>query len=139
MIMNDYTAIIQALISISPVPVIFATPRAGTDGNYHWKEKRIVIRSSLSPPKMIHVFLHELSHALTWDPSMTHDIAELVAEGSALLLMEWLRIPVESYLYLLRYNSSMELPEFHQHSDIIQKTARYIINRLKERGIKPRA
>ena len=84
MTMNNYTDIMQALIAISPVPVIFATPRAGTDGNYHWKEKRIVIRSSLSPPKMIHVFLHELSHALTWDPSMTHDIAELVAEGSAL-------------------------------------------------------
>ena len=137
--MNNYTDIMQALIAISPVPVIFATPHAGTDGNYHWKEKRIVIRSSLSPPKMIHVFLHELSHTLTWDPSMTHDIAELVAEGSALLLMEWLRIPVESYLYLLRYNSDLTLPEFHQYSDIIQNTARYIIDRLKERGIKPRA
>ena len=135
--MNDYTAIIQALISISPVPVIFSVPRAGTDGNYYWKEKRIVIRSSLSPPKMIHVFLHELSHALTWDPSMTHDIAELVAEGSALLLMEWLRIPVESYLYLLRYNSDLTLPEFHQHSNIIQKTTHYIIENLKERGIQP--
>ena len=137
--MDYYTDVMQALIAISPVPIIFATPRAGTDGNYHWKEKRITIRSSLSPPVTIHVLLHELAHALTWDPSMERDTAELVAEGSALLLMEWLRIPVESYLYLLRYNSSMELPEFHQHSDIIQKTARYIINRLKERGIKPRA
>ena len=135
--MDYYTDVMQALIAISPVPVIFGTTRAGTDGNYYWKEKRITIRSSLSPPVTIHVLLHELAHALTWDPSMTHDIAELVAEGSALLLMEWLRIPVESYLYLLRYNSSMELPEFHQHSDIIQKTARYIIENLKERGIQP--
>lgn len=138
--MNNYTDIMQALIAISPVPVIFATPRAETDGNYHWKEKRIVIRSSLSPPVTIHVLLHELAHALTWDPSQEdRSRYECIAEGTALLVMEWLRIPVENYLYLLRYNSDLTLPEFHQYSDIIQNTARYIIDRLKERGIKPRA
>ena len=136
--MNDYTAIIQALISISPVPVIFSVPRAGIDGYFHMKEKRIVIRSSLSLPKTVHVFLHELTHALTWEePNISCDTAELIAESVSLIAMEWLNITVDNYLYLLKYNSDLTLPEFHQHAHMIQKTARFIIESLKERGIRP--
>lgn len=135
--MDYYSVIFQSLLEISPIPVVSESLSGDKIGCFHTRERRIIIRPSLSPPETIHVLLHEIAHALTWDPDNRNlDKDETIAETTALIVMEWLNIPVKSYLYLMRYND-ITLPEFHRNIEIIHKTAGYIISRLKRKGVQP--
>ena len=60
---KDYHKIINALVSISPVPIRFEEIEGGAKGYYHDGEKRIAIQSGMSQAQTIKTLLHEVSHA----------------------------------------------------------------------------
>ena len=141
---EDYDRLLKALMEISAVPIFFEDIPGTTNGYYHPKEKKIVVKSSLDQKQKVKTLLHEIAHSILHDPDTgtrkddNVNMRETAAESISYATMFWLGLPADDYsfAYLAAYTKDfLTLPEFHSCFDSIQKTADSIIKQLEQKGI----
>lgn len=142
---DDYDLLLKALTEISTVPISFEDIPGTTNGFFHPKEKRIVVRADLDQKQKVKTLIHEIAHSILHDPDTgeckddDRNMRETAAESTAFTVMYWLGLPSDDYsfAYLAAYTKDFTtLPEFHACLNSIQKTADSIIKQLEQKGIK---
>jgi len=148
---EHYTAFMDALKKVSPLPVEFEPLRDGHDGYCRFGEK-IGIRDSMSEAQTVSAVIHEIVHARLHDREKatenaapkSKNIKEVEAESVSFVTAAHFGIETSpnSFGYLAEYGSR-DMSELKASLDTIRKEANSLINDIeykfmavcKERGI----
>ncbi|KPU45064.1 MAG: YodL domain-containing protein [Bacillota bacterium] len=152
---KHYEVFLEALRTVSPLPIRFEPLEPGTDGHCRMGD-RISIREGMSEIQTISAVIHEITHARLHDPEHTPPEDETVkpkdrrteeveAESVSYAVCQYYGIETaaNSFGYLAEWSKTRELKELNASLDIIRKTAAELIDSIdgnfralaKERGI----
>lgn len=123
---NDYESMLNAIKSLSPVPITFEQITNGSKGYYNRADKRIAIKEGMSQLATIKTALHEITHATLHDEGRkSREQMETEAEATAFLTCSLLGLETGEYSfeYLASWASGADLEELHQSLDTISATA----------------
>jgi antirestriction protein ArdC len=151
----DYDHFMDAMMQISPVPVLFDEISGGAKGYYSPKEKKICIQNGMSEMQMMKTCVHEMTHAKLHDidkmkkegVKYSRETEEVEAESVAYVVCEYFGLDTSEYSfpYIAGWSSSQEMKELKASMDRIRMTADGMIgdickvmypNREKEHGEK---
>ena len=148
---DNYTAFVDALKDVSPLPIEFEPMKSNQDGYCRFGEK-IGIREGMSEIQTVAAAIHEITHGRLHDRSTAVDktaskskvVKEVEAESVAYVVAQHFGIETSpnSFGYLAEYGSC-DLKELNASLDTIRKEANSLINAIddrfsqicKERGI----
>ena len=71
---ENYEAFMQAITSVSPVPIRYDEIEGESYGYYHLVDKEIVIQSGMSESQTMKTAIHEVSHAKFHDREIMEDL-----------------------------------------------------------------
>ncbi len=143
---EGYSAFMQALKSISPVPVRFDTIEGGAKGYYHHQNKEIVIQNGMSERQTMKTGAHELAHALIHDRDYmksegirkSRQLIEQEAESVAFCVCSYFGLDDAgdvgkdySFPYIAGWAQSADMTELKASMDLIRKTAGSIIDGIE--------
>lgn len=152
---EQYTAFMDALREVSPLPIVFERMPEDTDGTCHFGN-RIAIREGMSEIQTVSAVIHEMTHARLHDISLTvsgdntpapkdRRTEEVEAESVSYAVCQYFGIETgaNSFGYLASWSAGRELKELNASLDTIRKTAAEMIDAIdgrfqeivKERGI----
>ena len=139
---RDYDLMFEALQAVSPVPIEFKAMKAGKDGYYHLKDKKIAIRQGMSEIQTMATAIHEISHAKLHDrdPQQRDSTGkekdqrtqEVEAESIAYAVCQYYGIETadNSFGYLAGWSSDKELTELKASLQTIRDTASDLISSI---------
>ena len=138
---QEYDRFLEAVRSVSPVPISFEPIGNGANGYYHLSEKRIAIRDGMSQMQNLKTAIHEVSHALLHDKEngikkdnlpdrMTKEVQ---AESVAYTVCQHFGIDTSDYSfgYVAGWSRGRELEELKSSLDTIRSCASDIINGIE--------
>ena len=143
---EGYSAFMQALRTISSVPVRFDTIEGGAKGYYHHQNKEIVIQSGMSERQTMKTGAHELAHALIHDRDYmksegikkNRQLIEQEAESVAFCVCSYFGLDDDgdvgkdySFPYIAGWAQSADMTELRASMDLIRKTAGSIIDGIE--------
>lgn len=139
---EDFNRRMEALKSISPVPIEFEEITGSGKGYFHRIEKRIAIKQGMSELQTLKTAIHEISHALLHDFNTADlkqekavfdkNLFETQAESIAFIVCSYLGLDTSEYSfgYLASWSKSKELDELKSSLEIIHGTAKDIIEKM---------
>jgi len=139
---RDYDLMFEALQAVSPVPIEFKAMKAGKDGYYHLKDKKIAIRQGMSEIQTMATAIHEISHAKLHDrdPQQRDSTGkekdqrtqEVEAESVAYAVCQYYGIETadNSFGYLAGWSSDKGLYELKASLQTIRDTASDLIQSI---------
>ena len=148
---DHYTAFMDAMKEVSPLPIVFEPLRDSQDGYCRYGEK-IGIRESMSEAQTVSAVIHEITHARLHDKSIAANkaveksktVKEIEAESVAYVVAQhfYVETSPNSFGYLAEYGSR-NMSELKASLDTIRKEANNLISAIddrfsaicKERGI----
>ena len=149
---HGYKNMIEAIKSVSPVPVEYAAIDSGAKGYFSPTEQKIVINEGMSELQTLKTLLHETAHALLHDTDgakiegveeekKTRNQKETEAEAVAYSCVSYYSdaygLDIDSsdysFAYLAGWAGTVELMELKQSLETIRKTASYIIDGTEEK------
>jgi len=148
---DHYSAFMDALKDVSPLPIEFEPMKESQDGYCRYGEK-IGIREGMSEVQTVSAVIHEISHAKLHDKDAAATntaakpkaVKEVEAESVSYVVAQHFGIETSpnSFGYLAEYGSR-DMKELHASLDTIRKEANSLINSIenrfydicKERGI----
>ncbi len=71
---ENYEAFMQAITSVSPVPIRYDEIEGESHGYYHLVDKEIVIQSGMSESQTMKTAIHEVSHAKLHDREIMEEL-----------------------------------------------------------------
>ena len=138
---EHYSAFMDALEEVSPLPIKFEPLREGHDGYCLYGEK-IGIREGMSEIQTVSAAVHEITHARVHDkdktvenaPPKSKEIKEIEAESISYVVCQRYGIETSpnSFGYLAEWGSR-DLSEFKASLDTIRKEANSLINAIDDR------
>lgn len=136
---KNYTAVMDALKKISPVPIRFDKIRGGINGYYDLKNREIVVKVDLPDAQKVKTSIHEIAHGILHDkvtgedPQATQREREVSAESVAFIVCSWLGVDTSEYSfgYIGGWSAGKELLELQTKMETIRKTANGIISSLE--------
>ena len=127
--LESFDCLKEALLTVSPVPVVFEKITGGANGYYSPSEKKIVIEESLPQMQMIKTMIHEIGHASLghggkedkWD----RRTKELQAESVAFWVCQMLGIDSSDYSfgYISGWSKDKDASDLKENLGIIKETA----------------
>ncbi len=143
----DYDLLFEAMKSVSPVPIEFKAMKAGKDGYYHLKDKKIALRQGMSEIQTVATAIHEISHAKLHDRDLQQRGAkdtekvkdsrtqEVEAESIAYAVCQYYGIETadNSFGYLAGWSSDKDLSELKASLQTIRDTASELITSIDEK------
>ena len=135
-----YTAFMDALKEVSPLPVAFEPMRESQDGYCRFGEK-IGIREGMSEVQTVSAVIHEITHAKLHDKNAAGQTApkskavrEIEAEACAFVVAAHFSIETSpnTFGYLAEYGSR-DMSELKASLDTIRKEANNLINSIDDR------
>lgn len=143
----DYDLLFEAMKSVSPVPIEFKAMKAGKDGYYHLKDKKIALRQGMSEIQTVATAIHEISHAKLHDRDPQQRGAkeaekvkdsrtqEVEAESIAYAVCQYYGIETadNSFGYLAGWSSDKDLSELKASLQTIRDTASELITSIDEK------
>lgn len=143
----DYDLLFQAMKSVSPVPIEFKSMKAGKDGYYHLKDKKIALRQGMSEIQTVATAIHEIPHAKLHDRDPQQRGAkdaergkdnrtqEVEAESIAYAVCQYYGIETadNSFGYLAGWSSGKDLSELKASLQTIRDTASELITSIDEK------
>ena len=140
---DHYPELLQALISVSPVPVEFAAVNGDAKGYFSHTERRIVVREGMDELQSIKTLVHEIGHSLTHSDisnaglennEKKRNYKEIQAESIAYIVCRNLGLDTSDYSfpYIAGWNEAVDMDSFKESLDSIKKTAAYIIENVNE-------
>ncbi len=134
---KDYDMFQEALLLVSPVPVVFEDIPSGAHGYYQPKEEQIVIQKDMSEVQTIKTMLHEIAHSLLHGPDKPQSQAdaskrEIQAESAAYAICSYYGIDTSEYSfpYIAGWQKEMNEEELKASLLAIRNTCVYIINTI---------
>lgn len=152
---KHYEVFLEALRTVSPLPIRFESLEPGTDGLCRMGD-RISIREGMSEIQTISAVIHEITHAKLHDPEhmppedetakpKDRRTEEVEAESVSYAVCQYYGIETaaNSFGYLAEWSKTRELKELNASLDTIRRTAAELIDSIdenfrtlaKERGI----
>ena len=152
---KHYEVFLEALRTVSPLPIRFEPLEPGTDGLCRMGD-RISIREGMSEIQTISAVIHEITHAKLHDPEhmppedetakpKDRRTEEVEAESVSYAVCQYYGIETaaNSFGYLAEWSKTRELKELNASLDTIRRTAAELIDSIdenfralaKERGI----
>lgn len=136
---DDYKAIVDGLVSISPVPVSFEDVSGGAKGYFSRDKKVVVVKKGMSEIQSIKTLAHEITHAILHGDkgearSFSRSEKEIQAESVAFAVCDHFGIDTSDYSfeYLTSWSGDDDgLKAFKSSLSIIQKTANNFITQLE--------
>ena len=141
---RDYDLLFESLQAVSPVPIEFKEMKAGKDGYYHLKDKKIALRQGMSEIQTLATVIHEISHAKLHDRDpqqrgskgteieKDQRTQEVEAESIAYAVCQYYGIETadNSFGYLAGWSSGKELAELKSSLKTIRDTAYEMIESI---------
>lgn len=135
---ENYDRFLEALKTISPVPIVFEKIEGGTNGYFHLETKDIHIRDDLPQLQTIKTTIHEMAHSLMHDKDSGTDKEtnrrerEVEAESVAFTVASYYGLDTSDYSfgYIAGWSQNIELPELKERLEAIRATAHTIISKL---------
>lgn len=135
---DNYNQFLDALVSISSVPIVFEKIDSGANGFYHLEERDIHIKDDLSQLQTIKTVIHEMAHSLMHDKDCGTDKdtnkreREVEAESVAYTVASYYGFDTSDYSfgYIASWSKDKDLPELKERLEMIRSTAHTIITKL---------
>ena len=152
---EQYTAFMDALKAVSPLPIVIEPMPEDTDGYCRFGEQ-IGIRTGMSQKQTVCAVIHEMTHDTLHDKDRLvqedenfkpkdSKTKEIEAEGVSYAVCQYFGIETSanSFGYLAEWSDGREVKELNASLDTIRKTAAELIDAIdekfqaivKERGI----
>lgn len=141
---KHYEVFLEALRTVSPLPIRFESLELGTDGLCRMGD-RISIREGMSEIQTISAVIHEITHAKLHDPEhmppedetakpKDRRTEEVEAESVSYAVCQYYGIETaaNSFGYLAEWSKTRELKELNASLDTIRKTAAELIDSIDE-------
>lgn len=139
---ENYSAMIDSLRALSPVPVRFDEITSGAKGYFSQTEKEVVVKRDMSQLQTVKTLIHEIAHAVLHDreklkaENLMKDrlTKEVEAESVAFSVCTYFGLDTSEYSfpYIAGWSSSMEMNELKASMDTIRKTAGSIIEQMEK-------
>jgi len=138
---ENYQVFMDAVKSVSPVPVRFDEIEGNAKGYYDGINKEIVIQSRMSEVQTMKTAVHELAHARIHDREVmeaegalkTRETREIEAEAIAHVLLAHYQLDSSDYSlpYLASWCSSLDTSALRASMDTIRRTASAIFDEIE--------
>lgn len=136
---DGYEALLKKLEGVSPVPVEYQNIDGGANGFYSRTEERIAVQIGMSNLQTIKTLIHEISHAMLHGKGKEEGKAdrltrEVQAESVAYTVCSVLGLDTSDYSfgYIAGWSSGKELKELSASMDVICKTSKALIEKVKK-------
>ena len=142
---QHYEEIYNAIVAVSPVPVIIRDRQDSSEGCYNHKEQKIYINNDLSQIQTVSVMIHETAHAILHAlPVENGEIVgkhekdrrtrEVEAESVSYIVCQHIGIETgdSSFAYVTSWSKNKELPELKASLECISKTASKMIEDIEK-------
>lgn len=139
---ENYSAMIDSLRALSPVPVRFDEITSGAKGYFSQTEKEVVVKRDMSQLQTVKTLIHEIAHAVLHDrerlkaENLSKDrlTKEVEAESVAFSVCTYFGLDTSEYSfpYIAGWSSSMEMNELKASMDTIRKTSGSIIEQMEK-------
>lgn len=138
----QYGAFLDALRSVSPLPIVFESLPPDTDGLCRFG-KNIAIREGMSETQTVSAVIHEITHAKLHDLELLKEneekpkdrrTQEVEAESVSYAVNQYFGVDtgVNSFGYIAEWSRGRDLKELNASLDIIRKTAAELIDAVDE-------
>lgn len=139
---EGYQELKEAIIKVSPVPVVFEPVFGSANGFYSVTSKKIVVDSQLSERHQLHTLIHEIGHAVLdvtgADNGVPREQKEVEAESISFICLNALlgeqvdpeELGSYSFGYVAGWGSE-DLKEMKKSLSTIQQTASEIISKVE--------
>ena len=134
---EGYEAIIERLISVSPVRVGFEDIRTGANGYFHRGDERIAIKVGMPQAQTIKTLVHEIAHAMIHcvcgsEENVDRFTKEVQAESVAFTVCDVLGLDTSDYSfgYIAGWSTGKEAKELAASVEVIRATAGLILEGL---------
>lgn len=125
---------------ISPFPVEEVTLKDGSKGFFSHETVSIGIKKGMAVKQKCKTLIHELAHGMLHrldDPrreTLTRNDREIEAEGTAYVVLSYFGFDTSEYSfpYVASWSNETAMDSIQRAGDIIQKTAKQIINQLND-------
>lgn len=126
--------------SISPFPVEEVTLKDGSKGYFSHDSVSIGIKKGMAVKQKCKTLIHELAHGYLHrlnDPrraTLSRSDREIEAEGTAFVVLSYFGFDTSEYSfpYVASWNGTTAMESVQRAGEIIQQTAKKIINQLNE-------
>lgn len=135
----EHDKMMRCLREVSPCPIQFeGSMRGKANGYYEPTKNYIAIRMGISEEQTIKTMIHEIAHAKLGhgnNPTMDRRTEEVQAESVAYVVCQHFGIDSSQYSfgYIAGWSKDKELPQLQSSLEVIQKTARGVIDCVDER------
>lgn len=139
---EGYEDFVQALMNISPVPIVFEDIPGDSKGYFSTAEKRIAVQENMSESQTLKTMVHEVAHSRLHDkevnqsmdiPVKDRNTKEVEAESVAFTVCQHFGIDTSDYSfgYIAGWNSGRNMKELKSSLDTIRKTASELITGIE--------
>ena len=136
-----YDTFMQALQSVSPVPIRMMNVEGDAKGYYHQTEKYIAIKEDMSNVQTMKTGVHEVSHALLHDREVMdaegilkdRTTKEVEAESIAYIVCNHFGLDTSEYsfTYIASWCESRDMKALKASMDTIRKTSSEVIENIE--------
>ena len=136
-----YDTFMQALQSVSPVPIRMMNVEGDAKGYYHQTEKYIAIKEDMSNVQTMKTGVHEVSHALLHDREVMdaegvlkdQTTKEVEAESIAYIVCNHFGLDTSEYsfTYIASWCESRDMKALKASMDTIRKTSSEVIENIE--------
>lgn len=139
---EGYEDFVQALMNISPVPIVFEDIPGDSKGYFSTAEKRIAVQENMSESQTLKTMVHEVAHSMLHDkevnqsmdiPVKDRNTKEVEAESVAFTVCQHFGIDTSDYSfgYIAGWSSGRNMKELKSSLDTIRKTASELITGIE--------
>ena len=136
-----YDTFMQALQSVSPVPIRMMNVEGDAKGYYHQAEKYIAIKENMSNVQTMKTGVHEVSHALLHDREVMdaegilkdRTTKEVEAESIAYIVCNHFGLDTSEYsfTYIASWCESRDMKALKASMDTIRKTSSEVVENIE--------
>lgn len=135
---EDFADLMEAIHSISPVPIAFEPIKGSANGFYSISEKRIVVKEDLPETQTVKTLLHEITHAClhaSKDERQDRRLQEVQAESVAYVVCKNLGIDSDLYSigYVTTWSSGKDLKELKASLQVIHDQSEKMIAGIQDK------
>lgn len=141
---DGYTDFVQALTTVSPVPIGFEDIPGDSKGYFHMGEKRIAIQENMSESQTLKTMVHEVAHSMLHNQEVNQEdvsetavkdrnTKEVEAESIAYTVCQHFGIDTSDYSfgYIAGWSSGKDMKELKSSLDTIRKTSSELITGIE--------
>ena len=138
---ENYDIFMEAIRSVSPVPIRFDEIASGAKGYYSSTDKEIVIQSGMGEMQTMKTAVHETAHAILHDKDIMQEMGiqkdqqtkEVEAESVAFATLAHFEMDTSEYSfpYIAGWSSGRDTKELKSSLDTIRRTASEIIDGIE--------